>query len=391
MMNDPTHAPPGTPRSAEAAAPPEDRAPDATSSARADVDARPEPGSGVIHRYAELLPLTDRTPRLTLHEGDTPLVLAPRLADWVGVRELYLKLEGMNPTGSFKDRGMVVAVAKALEQGASTVLCASTGNTAASAAAYAARAGIRAVLLLPGGRVAAGKLAQAVAYGAQAIALDANFDQALDLARSLAERYPLALVNSVNPNRIAGQTTAAFEICDALGDAPDVLSLPVGNGGNITAYWLGFRRYHERSASARLPRILGTQAAGAAPLVIGKPVANPETVATAIRIGRPASWDTALAAAHESGGAILAVPDDAILEAYRRIPQLEGVFCEPASAAAVAGLREAVRSGRIHPDSRCVCVLTGHGLKDPETAMSTGVEIMRVEANEDTILAAIRA
>lgn len=353
------------------------------------VQVRAEPEPGVIRRYAELLPLTDRTPRLTLHEGSTPLVFAPRLAEWVGVRELYLKLEGMNPTGSFKDRGMVVAVAKALERGASTVLCASTGNTAASAAAYAARAGIRAVVLLPGGKVATGKLAQALAYGAKAIAIDGNFDQALDLARSLAERYPLALVNSVNPDRIAGQTTAAYEICDVLGDAPDILSLPVGNGGNITAYWLGFRRYHERGASTRLPRIVGTQAAGAAPLVLGRPVENPETIATAIRIGRPASWDSAVAAARESGGLIHAVSDDAILEAYRQIPRLEGVFCEPASAASVAGLRVAVRTGKVDPASRCVCVLTGHGLKDPETAMAAGVEIQRVEAKEDAILSAI--
>lgn len=341
---------------------------------------------GVLHRYGELLPLTPETPLLTLAEGDTPLLEVPRLAEWVGVEELYLKYEGLNPTGSFKDRGMVMAIAKAVEEGAETVVCASTGNTAASAAAYAARAGLTAVVLLPRGKVAVGKLAQAAAYGARAISLDANFDVALDLSRSLAAKYPIALVNSVNPYRVEGQTTAAYELCDFLGDAPDVVALPVGNGGNITAYWLGFRRYLERGRSSRLPKMLGVQAEGSAPLVIGEPVAEPETVATAIRIGRPASWESAVAATRDSGGGLRAVSDDDILEAYREIPRREGIFCEPASAASVAGLRAAVREGRIDARSRCVCVLTGHGMKDPDTALGEGIEIRDVSASESAIV-----
>jgi threonine synthase len=325
--------------------------------------------NGVLARYGRYLPLTAATPALTLHEGSTPLLAVPRLAEWVGVRELHLKYEGMNPTGSFKDRGMVVAVAKALEAGARAVLCASTGNTAASAAAYAARAGVQSIVLLPAGQVAAGKLAQAVAYGAQVVTVRGNFDDALRVARDAAERYDVALVNSVNPFRIEGQTTAAYEVCDALGAAPDVLALPVGNGGNITAYWLGFRRSVEHGRARTLPRILGVQASGAAPLVHGAPVANPETVATAIRIGAPATWDPAIAAARESGGALRAVSDNAILEAYGRVAALEGVFCEPASAAGVAGLAAAVRDGALPADIRAVCVLTGHGLKDPDTAV----------------------
>jgi len=325
--------------------------------------------SGVLARYGPYLPITAATPALTLHEGSSPLLVSPRLAAWVGVRELHLKYEGMNPTGSFKDRGMVVAVAKAVEAAARAVLCASTGNTAASAAAYAARAGIQSIVLLPAGQVAAGKLAQAVAYGARVVTVRGNFDDALRVAREAAERYDVALVNSVNPFRIEGQTTAAYEICDALGDAPDVLALPVGNGGNITAYWLGFRRSVEHGRAHALPRILGVQAAGAAPLVHGTPVAKPETVATAIRIGAPATWDPAIAAAQQSGGALRAVSDDAILEAYARIASLEGVFCEPASAAGVAGLRAAVEDGVMTGDVRAVCVLTGHGLKDPDTAV----------------------
>lgn len=340
---------------------------------------------GILERFADRLPVTEQTPRLTLDEGDTPLLAVPRLAEWVGVRELYVKVEGANPTGSFKDRGMVVAVARAAEAGAHTVLCASTGNTAASAAAYAARAGLGAVVLLPRGKVAAGKLAQAIAYGARVVAVDANFDQALDLAREVADRYPVALVNSVNPDRIEGQTTAAYEICDALRDAPDVLALPVGNGGNITAYWLGFRRYAERGNATRLPRVLGAQAAGAAPLVHGHPVEHPETIATAIRIGRPATWQPALDAAAESGGAIRAVTDDEILAAYREVARREGVFCEPASAAGIAALRNAVRDGLVSADAQCVCVLTGNGLKDPETPLRGGLGVRRLEATVDAL------
>jgi threonine synthase len=338
-------------------------------------------GPGILRQYGSELPLTADTPLLTLHEGDTPLIHAPRLAEWVGVRELFLKYEGLNPTGSFKDRGMVLAVAKAIEAGARAVLCASTGNTAASAAAYAARAGIDAIVLLPAGRVAAGKLAQAVAYGARVVSMEGSFDDALRVARAAADEYDVALVNSVNPFRIEGQTTAAYEICDALRGAPDVLALPVGNGGNITAYWLGFGRSVEQGRSSTLPRMLGVQAEGAAPLVYGAPVAHPETVATAIRIGNPATWQPALDAATESRGAIRAVPDDVILEAYRSIATLEGVFCEPASGAGVAGLRAAVRDGKVDAGARCVCVLTGHGLKDPDTAVRGMVEAPALPAD----------
>jgi threonine synthase len=325
--------------------------------------------AGVLARWAAYLPVTPDTPALTLHEGDTPLLAAPRLAAWVGVDELHVKFEGMNPTASFKDRGMVVAVAKALESGAQTVLCASTGNTAASAAAYAARAGIASVVLLPGGKVAAAKIAQALAYGARAVAVDAGFDTALDIARALSERYPAALVNSVNPHRIAGQATAAYEIIESLGDAPDVLALPVGNGGNITAYWAGFRRWHNSARARTLPRMLGGQAAGAAPLVLGHPVDNPQTIATAIRIGRPASWQGAVAAATESSGEFRAVADAEILATARQIAHLEGIFCEPSSAAGVAALRASVAAGHTPPSSRCVAVLTGHGLKDTQAAL----------------------
>jgi threonine synthase len=337
---------------------------------------------GILERYRDHLPLTDLTPRLSLHEGNTPLVHAPRLAAWVGVRELFLKYEGLNPTGSFKDRGMVLAVAHAVEGGSPAVLCASTGNTAASAAAYAAHAGIRSIVLLPAGRVAAGKLAQAVVYGAQVITVDGSFDDALSLARAAADRHAVALVNSVNPSRIEGQTTAAYEICDVLGDAPALLALPVGNGGNITAYWLGFRRARDHGRAARLPRMLGVQADGAAPFVKGGPVAHPETVATAIRIGNPATWQPALDAASDSGGAFRSVSDAAILEAYHAIAAGEGIFCEPASAAGVAGLRAAVREGAVDGDQQCVCVLTGNGLKDPDTAVA-GVDIAAPIRSDD--------
>jgi threonine synthase len=345
--------------------------------------------AGLLSAYGDWLPLTDATPRLTLHEGDTPLLPAPRLAEWVGVAELHLKVEGANPTGSFKDRGMVVAVARAVEDGAEVVLCASTGNTAASAAAYAARAGIRAVVLLPAGNVAAGKLAQAVVHGAQVLSVRGNFDAALDVARALAAEGGVALVNSVNPHRIAGQQTAAWEIVDVLGGAPDVLALPVGNGGNITAYHAGFRRYLEAGRAAGVPRLVGGQAAGAAPFVTGAPVEQPETIATAIRIGRPATWEPALAALRESGGRAYAIPDDGILEAYRAIAALEGVFCEPASAAGVAALRRAVAAGDVPADARCVCVLTGNGLKDPASATLHAAEIREIEATADALRYAI--
>lgn len=343
---------------------------------------------GILSRFGERLPLTAHTPPLSLGEGNTPLVHAPRLAAWVGVASLWLKYEGTNPTGSFKDRGMVLAVARAVEAGARSVVCASTGNTSASAAAYAAKAGVRCVVLLPAGKVAAGKIAQAVACGAELVIVDGNFDAALDLARAAAQEGLATLVNSVNPFRIEGQATGAYEIVAALGDAPDVLALPVGNGGNITAYALGFRREHEARRARRRPRVIGGQAAGAAPFVAGAPIAAPETIATAIRIGRPATWEPAIAAVRESGGAFLAVADDAILEAYAAIPRLAGVFCEPASAASVAALRAAVRAEDVPRDASCVCILTGNGLKDPETAMrlETAQRIVRSEAELREIL-----
>ncbi len=322
---------------------------------------------GVLFRWASILPLTANTPRLTLGEGETPLVQATALAPLCGVDELWLKLESCNPTGSFKDRGMVVAVARAVEAGAKAIMCASTGNTSASAAAYAAKAGLECYVLVPGGRVAAGKLAQAIAFGCQIIEIDGNFDEALQAARALTERHPIALVNSVNPDRIAGQKTAAFEIVHDLGDAPDVLAIPVGNAGNITAYWKGFVECAERGLATLHPRMLGFQAAGAAPIVLGKPVEKPETVASAIRIGNPASWRKATQARDESGGAIEAVTDDEILEAYELLARREGLFVEPASAASIAGLMKQQREGRA-PGGRAVAVLTGNGLKDPETA-----------------------
>ncbi len=344
---------------------------------------------GVLARYPSYLPLTPATPALSLGEGDTPLIETSRLAAWVGVEELWVKFEGTNPTASFKDRGMVVAVAKAVERGAHTVLCASTGNTAASAAAYAARAGVQSVVLLPRGKVAGSKIAQALAYGARAISIEGGFDEALSVARELADRYAVELVNSVNPHRVAGQATAAYEICDLLGRAPDVLALPVGNGGNISAYWSGFRRYRTEGHIDALPKIVGGQAAGAAPLVLGHPVATPETIASAIRIGHPASWDSAAAAAQESGGEFRAVTDDAILEAYREIARVEGIFCEPSSAAGLAALRASVAAGRTPPSSRCVCVCTGHGLKDPQYAPRLDDDAPAYAADAETVAEAL--
>ncbi len=343
---------------------------------------------GILTRWRDRLPLTDATPQLSLGEGDTPLVHAPRLAEWTGVEELWLKFEGANPTGSFKDRGMVLAVARAIESGAHTVLCASTGNTSASAAAYAAAAGVRAVVLLPADRVAAGKLAQAIACGARIGSVRGSFDDALALAREAAGRPGIALVNSVNPFRIEGQTTGAYEVIESLGDAPDVLALPVGNGGNITSWWRGFRRDHDAGRTSRLPLVIGGQAEGAAPFVRGAPVEHPETVATAIRIGRPATWEPAIEVVRASGGAFRAVADEAILEAWRTIPRLSGVFCEPASAAGVAALRVAVREGLVARASACVCVLTGNGMKDPDTA-AAAMTTERVEVRDPRDLEAL--
>ncbi|HKW79343.1 MAG TPA: threonine synthase [Candidatus Limnocylindria bacterium] len=336
----------------------------------------------LIERYAAHLPITASTPRLTLGEGDTPLVRAPAVEARSGIGEVWLKIEGQNPTGSFKDRGMVVAVAKAVEAGARVVLCASTGNTAASAAAYAARAGLRCVVLLPEGQVALGKLAQAEVFGARVLSLEGSFDDALRVARELAEAGVGALVNSVNPHRIEGQKTAAFEICEELGDAPDAVCIPVGNAGNITAYWKGFREATEAKLARGRPRMWGFQAAGAAPIVEGRRVARPETVATAIRIGNPASWEGALRARDESNGAIEAVSDDEILAAYALLASREGIFCEPASAAAVAGLLKRAATGTLGAATRVVCVLTGNGLKDPDTArrLARPPERVRAEA-----------
>ena len=320
---------------------------------------------GLIEEYREFLPVTDSTPVVTLYEGATPLVPAPRLSGRVGA-QVFLKYEGLNPTGSFKDRGMTLAITKAVEDGAKAVVCASTGNTSASAAAYAARAGLKCVVLVPDGKIALGKLAQALAHGAQVVQIRGNFDEALTIVRELGDTAPVTVVNSVNPHRIDGQKTGAFEIVDVLGDAPEVHCIPVGNAGNITAYWKGYLEYKAAGRSTRLPRMLGFQAEGAAPIVLGHPVENPETIATAIRIGNPASWYGATAAASESGGAITAVSDDEILAAYRFLAAEESVFCEPASAASVAGLlKQGVPAG-----ATVVCVLTGHGLKDPETAIS---------------------
>ncbi len=325
---------------------------------------------GVLASFADHLPLTDQTPRITLGEGSTPLVPAPALEQLTGAASVMLKLESCNPTGSFKDRGMVVAVAKALEVGFPAVLCASTGNTSASAAAYAARCGLRVFVLVPRGAVARGKLAQAVAHGARILAIDGSFDDALRLAREVTERRPIALVNSVNPHRIEGQKTAAFEIVDDLGDAPDIHCMPVGNAGNITAYWRGYREYRQLGRMSHLPAMYGFQAEGAAPLVTGRPVAQPETLATAIRIGNPASWAGAIAARDESGGAILAVSDAEILAAYEHLARREGVFAEPASAASVAGLLALKQRGIDVRGKRVVCVITGSGLKDPERALA---------------------
>jgi threonine synthase len=337
---------------------------------------------GVIEEHRQFLPVSDSTPVVTLQEGGTPLLAAPRLSERVGA-QVYLKVEGANPTGSFKDRGMTVAISKALEEGAKAVVCGSTGNTSASAAAYASRAGMTCAVLIPEGYIALGKLAQALIHGARVLQIRANFDAALDIVRQLGDTAPVTVVNSINPYRIEGQKTGAFEIVDVLGDAPDFHCIPVGNAGNITAYWKGYREYQDAGRVTRLPRMLGFQAAGAAPLVVGHPIDDPETVATAIRIGKPASWYGATAAAAESGGSITAVTDDEILAAYRLLAQEESVFCEPASAASVAGLLKS----SVPPGSIVVCVLTGHGLKDPDIAIGQ----IAVPTAVDADIGAVRA
>lgn len=335
------------------------------------LDSRPAPVvAGVIHRYRQWLPVTDSTPVVTLHEGSTPLIRVDNFVRAIGGRfELHLKYEALNPTASFKDRGMTLAVTKAKERGAKVVICASTGNTSASAAAYATRAGLKCVVLLPHGKIALGKLAQALMYGATTIAVEGNFDVALKIVRELGETGVAEVVNSVNPVRIEGQKTAAFEICDQLGRAPDFHFLPVGNAGNITAYWKGFREYHAAGKISTTPRMFGWQAAGAAPIVDGQPVEHPQTVATAIRIGNPASWSGALAAMKESQGRIDKVSDEEILHAYRLIARTEGIFVEPACAAPLAGLIRCVKEGAIPAGSVISATMTGHGLKDPDTAI----------------------
>jgi threonine synthase len=323
---------------------------------------------GVLERYREFLPVTDKTPIITIGEGDTPLIRSRVIEKELGC-ELYFKLEGCNPTGSFKDRGMVVAVAKAVEEGAKAIICASTGNTSASAAAFGAGFGLQTIVIIPEGKIAQGKLAQALIYGARIIAIDGNFDQALTIVRQLCDRHPITLVNSLNPNRIQGQKTASFEIIDALGDAPDYHFIPVGNAGNITAYWKGYNEYFDAGRSTKKPRMMGFQAEGASPIVQDRVFERPETVATAIRIGNPASWKGATAARDQSGGVIDAVTDDEILSAYRLLAEKEGIFGEPASAASVAGLLQATKGGLDLKGKTAVAIITGSGLKDPDTAV----------------------
>jgi threonine synthase len=335
---------------------------------------------GVLTRYRDLLPVTENTPLLSLGEGDTPLVRSTALEQEVGAGALYFKMEGANPTGSFKDRGMVLTMAKALEEGSQAVICASTGNTSASAAAYAARAGVTAVVIVPDGYVALGKLAQAMIYGARVVMVRGNFDHALSLVRSLSETHPVTVVNSINRYRIEGQKTGAFEICDLLGDAPDFLAIPVGNAGNISAYWAGFLQYRAVGRTTRTPQMLGFEAAGAAPIVKNEVVPNPETVATAIRIGNPASWELAVEARDDSGGVIDSVTDEEILDSYQALAKREGLFVEPASAASFAGLRKLVRGGRVDLTERTVvCILTGNGLKDPDRAVMLSGDAARVD------------
>jgi threonine synthase len=343
---------------------------------------------GVIERYRRYLPVSDTTPIVTLLEGNTPLVPAPRLAEATDPSlAIFLKCEGFNPTGSFKDRGMTMAMSKAVEAGSRAVICASTGNTSASAAAFAARAGLRAFVMVPRGSVALGKLSQAAIHGAKVLMVEGSFDQALDIVRRIAETHPVTLVNSVNPFRLEGQKTGAFEVVDQLGRAPDYHLIPVGNAGNITAYWRGYREYHRDGKIGSLPRMIGFQAAGAAPIYENRVIEEPRTVATAIKIGNPASWGPALEAMKDSHGWIDIVTDEEILRAYRMLAREEGIFMEPASAATVAGLIKIVKAGRIEPGSTLVLTLTGHGLKDPDTALESATRPTSVPASLDAVLA----
>jgi threonine synthase len=348
---------------------------------------RPAPWRGVIEEYRDRLPVSVDTLVVTLGEGGTPLVRSDALSAETGC-EVWLKYDGANPTGSFKDRGMTLAISKALEEGAKAVVCASTGNTSASAAAYAAKAGLTCAVLVPKGKVALGKMAQTLVHGARVLEVDGNFDASLELAKGLADRYPVTLVNSVNRYRLEGQKTAAFEICDTLGRAPDLHCVPVGNAGNIASHWMGYSEYLEVGAIHEPPRLFGFQAQGAAPIVLGQPVANPQTIATAIRIGNPASWEKAVAAATESEGAILAVTDREILAAYRRVAR-EGLFAEPASAASVAGLLHLHAEGQLAAGATVVCVLTGHGLKDPDTAAANVAPALSAEPTVDSVRRAL--
>ncbi len=341
--------------------------------------------SRVLAKYKDFLPITPNTPMLSLGEGDTPLIRCRELEREIGCGELYLKLEGCNPTGSFKDRGMVVAVAKALEAGSKAIMCASTGNTSASTSAYAAYCGLKAIVIVPKGMIALGKLAQVVVYGAKIVAVDGNFDQAFKIVRCLAQRHPVTLVNSVNPHRIEGQKTAAFEIIDVLGEPPDYLFIPVGNAGNITAYWKGFTEYYQAGRATSKPRMRGFQADGAAPIVRGYPIKKPETIATAIQIGNPASWQKAVSARDESGGTIDMVSDDEIMASYRLMATKEGIFGEPASAASLAGLIKLSHQGMDFKQKRVVCVVTGTGLKDPDIAVKVDKKFLELPADLDAI------
>ncbi|OEF95639.1 threonine synthase [Desulfuribacillus alkaliarsenatis] len=344
---------------------------------------------GIIKKYKEYLPVNENTPEVTLYEGNTPLIYAKNLSEELGI-ELHFKYEGLNPTGSFKDRGMVMAVAKAAEEGSKVIMCASTGNTSAAAAAYAARMGMRCVVLIPSGNIALGKLAQAIIYGAEVVAIEGNFDKALELVREITEEQPITLVNSVNPYRIEGQKTAAFEVCDQLGDAPDYLVIPVGNAGNITAYWKGFKEYHQMQKSSKTPIVYGFEAEGAAAIVKNQIIEQPETIATAIRIGNPASWDGAVNAAKESNGKIDMVTDEQIIEAYQLMARREGVFAEPGSAASLAGVLQSVKDGSIPKGATVVSVLTGNGLKDPDTALKvTNYQPEVIKADKQAVLAKI--
>jgi len=346
---------------------------------------------GVIEHYWDYLPLERKDCIVSLNEGNTPLIPARKLAEELGIKlEIYFKFEGLNPTGSFKDRGMTVAVSHALEVGANAVICASTGNTSASASAYAARAGLKAYVLIPEGKIALGKLSQAMMHGAVVVQLEGNFDQALDIVRELGEKYKVEIVNSINPYRIEGQKTASFEVCDILGRAPDHHCLPVGNAGNITAYWKGYKEYYQKGKIDSLPHMNGFQAEGAAPIVRGYPVKNPETIATAIRIGNPASWKGAEQARDESEGIIDMVSDEEIIKAYRYMARVEGIFCEPASAAGIAGLFKMKEKGLLSPGQVVVCTLTGHGLKDPDNAIKLSEPPLTLPAQTSAVVEALK-